>query len=214
MSFRSDISIDWGVSPRIITVASPSTSLTVQDLVDTLFHLEYRQENLRYPSIYAAAGEEESATKEGTEGKKQIGTGRFTGIVCVLDNALLEFEARAGPSWVNCYVTDGDIVAYDAAASLQPSPIQGSAYVNVHYQADTSPGLVSIANELVEGNVTMKQALAVLLVSAGLVGKTSGAGSPPGPFKVRDLADALDRITVSYDANGNRTAISYDLTGL
>ncbi len=214
MSFRSDVSIDWTVSPRIITVASPSTSINVQDLVDTLFRLEYLQENLRYPSIYAAAGEEESVSKEGTEGKKQVGTGRFTGIVCVLDDALLAFQARAGPSWENCYVTDGDIVAYDSAGALQPSPIEGTAFVNAHYQAATSPGLVSVANELIEGNVTMKQSLAILMVSAGLLGKTSGAGAAPGPFLVRDLADALNRITVNYDANGNRTGISFDTTGV
>lgn len=214
MSFRSDVSIDWSVSPRIITVASTSSSIAVQDLVDTLFHLEGRQENMRYPSIYAAAGEEESATREGTEGKKTVGTGRFTGIVCVLDNALLAFEARGGPSWENCYVTDGDIVAYDAAGALQPSPLEGTAFVSGHYQASTSPGLVSAANELIEGNITLKQSLAFLMVSAGLLGKTSGAGSPPGPFIVRDLADALDRITVNYDANGNRTGLSFDTTGI
>ncbi len=214
MAFRSDVSIDWTVSPRIITVASPSTSINVQDLVDTLFRLEYRQENMRYPSIYAAAGEEESTSREGTEGKKQIGTGRFTGIVCVLDNALLAFEARSGPTYTNCYVTDGDIVAYDAAGALQPSPIQGTAFVVPHYQASTSPGLVSIANEIIESNITMKQAIATLFVGAGLAGKTSGAGAAPGPFLVRDYADALNRITVNYDANGNRTGVSLDLTGL
>ena len=40
MAERSDITVDWGVfsrsSPRIITVGAPSTSLILQDLVDTI----------------------------------------------------------------------------------------------------------------------------------------------------------------------------------
>ena len=40
MSFRADITIDWSLSPRIITVAAPSVEVSMQDLYDTLRTLE------------------------------------------------------------------------------------------------------------------------------------------------------------------------------
>ena len=42
MAFRTDISIDWTTSPRIITLAAPSTEITIQELYDTLRDLEGR----------------------------------------------------------------------------------------------------------------------------------------------------------------------------
>ena len=35
MTIRTDLTIDWASSPRIATVLSPSTEITMQDLVDT-----------------------------------------------------------------------------------------------------------------------------------------------------------------------------------
>ena len=40
MTARTDLTVDWWSSPRIITVLSPSTEITMQDLVDTCRVLE------------------------------------------------------------------------------------------------------------------------------------------------------------------------------
>ena len=57
MVFRSDITVSWIHSPRLIFVAAPSTEVSIQDLVDTLRFLEERPwEGLAYPSIIEAAG--------------------------------------------------------------------------------------------------------------------------------------------------------------
>lgn len=83
MVFRSDISVDWTQSPRLIFVAAPSTSITIQDLIDTLRFLEERPwEGLVFPQIIEAAG------------KEDLGGGVKVGITAKLLNARLAFEAR------------------------------------------------------------------------------------------------------------------------
>ncbi len=61
-----------------------------------------------------------------------------------------------------------------------------------------------ILDEVIEGSLTMRQALRVIL--SALAGKSSGGGT--ATIKFRNLADDGDRITATVDAGGNRTAIS------
>lgn len=65
-----------------------------------------------------------------------------------------------------------------------------------------------ILDEVVEGTLTLRQAIRILL--AGLAGISGGGGTVTLTF--RDLADAKARITAIVDANGNRTAITLDGT--
>ena len=58
MTIRTDLTIDWEVSPRIITVASPSTEATVQDIYDTCMSLEAESGAIEDPHIIDAAGKE------------------------------------------------------------------------------------------------------------------------------------------------------------
>jgi hypothetical protein len=97
---RNDISVDWYVSPRIITVAAPSTSIYVQDLYDTLKYLEEFPENLIYGQIVRGSG------------KEPLGGGVYVGLTVTLMNAKLKFEDRPGPNFVQCEVTGGNLVAY------------------------------------------------------------------------------------------------------
>jgi len=60
----------------------------------------------------------------------------------------------------------------------------------------------------VEGTTTVQQALR--LYDAVLGGKVIGAGTSTETF--RDLADTKDRIIATVDSNGNRTAITRDLS--
>ncbi len=102
MAFRSDISIDWTVSPRIITIASPSTELTMQDLLDTLRELEDDMINLSRPQIVSGSGKEE------------LGGGTRVGITIKLLNAKIAFEGRPGPDWVLCTLLGGNLVAVNS----------------------------------------------------------------------------------------------------
>lgn len=70
----------------------------------------------------------------------------------------------------------------------------------------TALAVDSILDEVVEGALTLRQALRIVL--SGVAGKASGA--PSGPIRYRDLADSKDRIVGAVDANGNRTAVTLD----
>jgi hypothetical protein len=86
----------------------------------------------------------------------------------------------------------------------------GAFTVRINYQqpvqAITVPGL--ILDEFVETSYTMKQAIRLML--AAMSGKLSGA--PAGPILIRDVNDTKDRITATVDANGNRTAVTTDVS--
>lgn len=132
MSVRTDVTVDWNVNPRIIEVASPSTTISCQDLVDTLRSQEWWLVNLRYPKLLA----------ELTSGKVGLGTGgKLTGITCVLEDALLQFEARGGPSYEQCQVTDGNFAAIDDMG-VNVNPVSPTAFTQVVIELDTSAALI------------------------------------------------------------------------
>ena len=62
--------------------------------------------------------------------------------------------------------------------------------------------------EVLEGALTAKGMMRVMLAaSSGVLSGAEGLN-----VKVRDLADAKDRIDATVDANGNRTAVTLDIT--
>lgn len=79
---RSDVNINWFLSPRLIMVEAPSDEMTAQDLVDTLREAEDDAENIDDLSIISAAG------------KEDLGGGVKVGITTTLQNAQLAFEPR------------------------------------------------------------------------------------------------------------------------
>jgi hypothetical protein len=60
----------------------------------------------------------------------------------------------------------------------------------------------------VETGLTVRQALRVIF--AAMAGKLSGAATTT--VAIRNLADTLDRISATVDADGNRSAVTLDLT--
>ena len=63
-----------------------------------------------------------------------------------------------------------------------------------------------ILDEVVEGTLTMRQILRLLLAEAA--GKASGGGTTSIAF--RDQADTKNRIAATVDASGNRSAVTLD----
>lgn len=70
----------------------------------------------------------------------------------------------------------------------------------------SAAGIDSILDEVVEGALTHRQILRLLLASIGA--KVSGGGTATIVF--RDVGDTKDRITATVDLNGNRTAMTVD----
>ncbi len=65
-------------------------------------------------------------------------------------------------------------------------------------------------SELVELGMTVREALR--LITAAVAGKISGGGT--GTITIRNaVADTKDRIVATVESDGDRTAITYDLTG-
>jgi hypothetical protein len=65
-----------------------------------------------------------------------------------------------------------------------------------------------IIDEVIEGSVTLRQLLRGF--ASALLGKASGLATTTAVY--RDTTDAKDRITATVDADGNRTAVTLDLT--
>lgn len=130
MAIRNDISVNWEVSPRIITIAAPSTSILIQDLHDTVRDIE---DNLPLSQEFDHLID--------SAGKESLGGGAFVGITATLQNAKLAFEARPGPSFVSCLVSGGNLVAVDENGD-NIDPIQVTDYTQVTISQSSSPTII------------------------------------------------------------------------
>jgi hypothetical protein len=72
----------------------------------------------------------------------------------------------------------------------------------------TAAAIDAILDEVVEGSTTMRQMLRGF--AAALMGKASGMATTNAVL--RDIGDTKNRITATVDADGNRTAVTLDLT--
>lgn len=135
MAVRDDVSIDWDVSPRIITVEAPSAEITMQDLLDTLRTLESAAAAMDNDAIVDAAG------------KEDLGGGVLVGLTVTLLNAKLAFEARGGPAFTLCRVYGGNLVAVDETGTTFDTPIEPTAYVQV-VLANSSSATLQIAADV------------------------------------------------------------------
>lgn len=72
----------------------------------------------------------------------------------------------------------------------------------------SATGVDDILDEVYEGTTTFRQALRG--ITSALLSKASGLETTTAVY--RDIGDTKDRITATVDADGNRTAITLDLT--
>jgi hypothetical protein len=70
------------------------------------------------------------------------------------------------------------------------------------------PSVAAILDESVEGAITLRQAMRVLL--AYLAGRANGGGTAIINF--RDQANTKNRISMSVDSSGNRSAVTLDVS--
>ena len=131
MAVRDDLTINWGVSPRIIEVAAPSVELKVQDLYDTIRNKAASIEGMDEPEIIDGSGKEILSATE------------LVGLTVKLFNAKVKFEDRS--SATDCDIYGGNLVAVDAN-NQSMSPIQYATYVTVTYAKSSSATLVQSAD--------------------------------------------------------------------
>lgn len=129
MAIRTDFTIDWSASPRVITVAAPSTECVMQDLLDTLRYLEAQPTAMEDASIVSASG------------KEDLGGGTKVGLTVSLQNSVIGFEARPGPDWVTCSLIGGNLVAFDIDKVTTIEPTNPTAFVAIKATSSSSATL-------------------------------------------------------------------------
>lgn len=199
MTVRTDITVDWAASPRVITVASPSAELTMQDLVDTCREIESQQWNLDDAHLLNAAG------------KENLGGGVKVGITVTLNNARVAFEARPGPAYDQCNISGGNLVAIDDVGA-DTNPIEPTAFTQIVLANSSSATLseqASIQYSSYSGGVSYD-------ATSPYSGTNYPVGTPQQPVNnVYDAADiALERgFTVGYLISDLTMATDLPLSG-
>lgn len=192
---RSDLSVDWAVSPRIITVAAPSTEITIQDLHDSCRSIEASFPAIDEPKLIDSAG------------KENLGGGVAVGLTATLQDARVAFEARPGPTWTLCKITGGNLVALDSAGG-EIDPREPTAYVTVDRTASssaTTQGIDAIAhmsfNNEVWHDVTRGWTKANFPYEPGLLGNSQYPASDP--YEALEIATekGLDQIRLTGTHN-------------
>jgi len=171
MVVRSDLTFNWASSPRLITVQSPSTEITIQDLVDTCRNEEQKLQNLGYDRLIDAAG------------KEPLGGGVLVGITATLLNAQLAFEARPGPDFVLCTISGGNLVAEDDLGSII-DPRSPTAFVTIDRTSSSSATL----QDLESLQAASFDGAVALDVNSSFSGTLFPVGTRQNP--VNNLADA------------------------
>jgi hypothetical protein len=175
VSVRSDLSVNWNVSPRIITVlknGAASEAISLQDLIDTLRSIEYQPDTMAYPYLIDSFG------------KQALGGGVLVGITLVLKNAKLAFEARGGPTFAQCNISGGNLVAVDANGNDMDA-VETTAYTQIIKTSSSSATLQELQDiqyASFNGGVTID-------VLSSYSGITYPVGTPRQP--VNNLADAM-----------------------
>jgi len=132
MSIRDDITIDWSLSPRIIEISkegSSPTSISMQDLYDTVRHLASQPEAMDEDEVIDGAG------------KELLGDSISVGLTIKLFNAKVKFEDRTSLPWIVCNVLGGNLVAVDEYGD-PIDPIEPAAYVTTTRISSSSATLV------------------------------------------------------------------------
>jgi len=189
---RDDISVDWVASPRVITVLSPSTSLSIQDLVDTCRGLEMDPVWFDEDHLIDASG------------KDQIDAGVYVGITACLRNAVVSFEARTGPAWAVCKIVGGNLVAKDALGAYM-DPRLHMAFTSIDVEKSTSAALLSGS-----GGATPAEVADAVLEAAV-------AGRPPGSLGASTVSigqDVLDVVEQVADVSDQVTGVADQVTGV
>lgn len=140
MAIISGVTVDWTVSPRIITIPSPIVQVTIEDLQDTLLDIEWSEHGMTEPHLREFSGGE------------SLGGGVSVGFTMELQNAQLAFEARTTPLESGT-ATSADATGTtltDTSAAFQTNSVgRGDLVYNVADGSQATVISVTSENELV-----------------------------------------------------------------
>lgn len=124
---------------KLIIITKPTTSVTIQNLINAIRDYEDEQENLEVARIANATG------------KEDLGGGVQVGITLeLLDGWQVQFEERTvGEGWTICNITGGNLVALNEVGANQ-FPLYPSDYVNGWITTSSSATISSLEIENVQ----------------------------------------------------------------
>lgn len=158
---------------QIITVESPDTEITMQELIDGVRDFEDEYYGIDIFKIANASG------------KEALGGGVLVGITVTLIDWKLKFEDRAGPDYIICNATGGNLVTYDTGTSSYINPIEPATFVTVVITASSSATLQELSTlqySSFGGGITVD-------VLSSYSGTAFPTGTPQQP--VNNLTDAM-----------------------
>ena len=138
MAVRSDIEVDFELSPRIATVGAGSVEVSVQDSHDTLSSIEDSQEGHEYLKLMNTAGGE------------ALGGGTTVGLTTTLENLQYAFEATSPRSTGTATTTDalGVTLTDSGATFISDGVVRGDWIINFSDQSVTEIIVVVSETEL------------------------------------------------------------------
>ena len=140
MTVRNDLSVNFNVNPRIITVDAPSTEITMQDAVDTLRSIEASAAAMDNKPLVSAAG------------KEDLGGGTEVGLTVTLLDSLIAFKSRITPQESGTTTSAGTTSLIDTAATfITNNALPGGMVINfTDFSLTTIITVVSETELLVE----------------------------------------------------------------
>ena len=124
------------LSPRVVVIDAPATSITIQELTNLMKDWEDEPPNLSYPVLVE------------TSGKEALGGGTVVGITAELQNAKVAFEQRVTTTSSGTATlpdSDGRVLIDSLATFISDGVTTGSTIVNFDDQSITT--VISVDSE-------------------------------------------------------------------
>jgi len=144
---------------------------------------------------------------EGVAGKPKADVDAFGGTAGTFSGGRPEVNTThaAGTAWGSGAITAASL----ATGAITAAKFAAGAIDAAALAADAGAEIAdAVWDEQVDGTTTGRQS--IRLINSAAAGKASGLGTTTAVY--RDLADTKDRISATVDADGNRTAITRDVT--
>jgi len=119
MAIIPDVTVDFTLSPRVITIPASETSITVEDYQDTLLKIEESDEGMLWPHL------------RNTSGGEDLGGGTSVGWTMEMQNAVTAFAPRTtsiSSGVITTGDTDGEILT-DILATFQADGVLPGAHI-------------------------------------------------------------------------------------
>lgn len=134
MAIISGTTVDWTLSPRIVTIPVSVTTVTIEDLQDTLLALEDSEAGIIWPHLRELSGGED------------LGGGVAVGFTMELQNAQIAFEARTTPEQTGTATSTDTTTLTDTAATFVTNGVTAGAML-INFTDGSVSTVVSVLSE-------------------------------------------------------------------